>query len=124
MHPGADYHGHELLRVVSIPEEQQYELIYRFHWWDDGITDVGFICDQGGGIQHLEIKYTNASLVTRPFIIANLTLKSAARWLVDKYKDNFNPWIKKGIDSAINNGDAKKLLVYVLQAAQSLGQAR
>jgi hypothetical protein len=119
LHFLADYHGHELLKVVALPEERQYMLIYRFWWYQDGITDVGFLFDLNGKLQHLQVMSTNAQW-SPPFTIANGSLKVLGKFIAEKYKDRMNKLEHETLEWIIDNADSKTLLEWRLKLAQSV----
>jgi hypothetical protein len=119
LHFLADYHGHELLKVVALPEERQYMLIYRFWWYKDGITDVGFFFDSNGKFQRLQVMYTNAQW-SPPFTIANGSLKVIGKFIVEQYKDKMNKLAHETLEWLIGHADAKDLLEWRLKFAQSV----
>jgi hypothetical protein len=119
LHFGTAYHGHDLLRVVDLPEEQQYMLVYRYRWADDGVTDVGFLCDRSGQVQHVEVMSTNA-LLSQPFFAANLSRKILGAVIVEELKDKMSKWERKSLEWLIENADAHMLLEWRLRLGQSV----
>ena len=119
LHFLADYRGHELLKVIALPEEHQYMLIYRFWWGQDGITDVGFLFNLDGRLQSLQVMSTNAQL-SPPFMLASASIKLVGKSIVEYYREKMNKLEQKTLEWLVDNADAKALLEWRLKFAQSI----
>ncbi len=116
VHMYTDYHGHEYLRTLA-GSQGRFELVYRYFWADDGITDIGFDCDAHGNVDGVEIEYTNAE-VNQPFLFAkgSLTLLSE---LIIRNSDNLSRADREYLRSLVRDADIRGLLVWGLQLKQA-----
>jgi hypothetical protein len=127
IHFGADYHGHEYLRTVSVLDGQgspipgQFALVYRFNWEDDGITDVAYLCDASGYVYKVQIMSTNAVL-SQPFVLANAAIKLLGNAFIQANKDKMSELERKVVQELVDKADAKGLLEWSLQFEQRFGK--
>jgi hypothetical protein len=123
VHFGADYHGHEYLRTVGVHDSQgrpipeEFALVYRFHWEDDGITDIAFLCDERGYVQRVQIMYTNA-VWSQPFTFANGAIKLIGKMVFEANKNKMTPLERELVQKLIDAADAKGLLEWSLRFEQ------
>ena len=114
LHFGADYHGHMFLEESSVNDRygndvpSERALVYRYHWADDGVTDVAFFYDARGNIVGSSIVKTNAVL-SQPFGLANLSIKVVGRMVVDS-DDKMSDADRKLALELIDDADAHGLL--------------
>lgn len=112
IHLYADYHGHEFLRETGVkdgdgnPVPGQVALVYRYHWEDDGVTDVAFFVDQSGTIVGTWLGNDNGVL-SQPFALANLSIQVLGRMVInsdDKMSQNDRELAIKLVDQADARG--------------------
>ena len=114
LHFGAAYNGHQLERVVGVvdgdgnPVEGKFALVYRFHWADDGVTDIAFFCNGKGQIYDSQIERSNGQIST-PFAFANLSIQLVGRLVVNSDKKMSDADRKLAI-KLIDQADAHGLL--------------
>jgi hypothetical protein len=127
IHFGANYHGHEYLRTVSVIDGQgspipgQFALVYRFKWEGDGITDVAYLCDASGYVYKVQIMYTNA-ILSPPFVLANAAIKLLGNALIQANKDKMSEFERKAVQELVDKADAKGLLEWSLKFEQRFGK--
>jgi hypothetical protein len=125
LHFGAAYHGHEYLRTVSVvggdarPIPGHFALVYRFHWEDDGITDLAYLCNEAGRVYRVQVMYTNA-VFSPPFGLANLAIQVLGDALIEANKNEMSDLERKVVQKLVDSADAKGLLEWSLQFEQPL----
>jgi len=123
VHLGADYHGHEYLRTVDVLGGDgrvipgQFALVYSFHWENDGITDVAYLCNESGRVYRVQIMYTNARW-SQPFVLANATIKILGNALIERNKNQMNDFERRVVQKLVDSADAKGLLEWSLKFEQ------
>lgn len=117
VHFGADYHGHQYLNTVALGDGA-FKLVYRFHWEDDGITDVGYLCDSRGNIYGVQIGDSNA-VVNQPFLLANGAIKLLGNALIELYKDQLTTNQRSVVQDLVDKADAHGLLEWSLKFQQA-----
>jgi hypothetical protein len=123
LHFGGDYHGHEYLRTVSVlggddrPIAGYFALVYRFHWENDGITDLAYLCNEAGKVYRVQVMYTNA-VFSQPFGLANAAIKVLGNALIEAYKNNMSDPERKIVQKLVDSADAKGLLEWSLKFEQ------
>jgi hypothetical protein len=114
LHFGASYRGHELTKIEGVVDsagnrvDGDFALVYRFHWEDDGVTDVIFFCNGRGQIYDSQIEYSNG-VISTPFALANISIQFVGRLVInsdDKMSESDRELAIKLIDKA----DARGLL--------------
>jgi hypothetical protein len=120
VHMYAAYRGHDYVRTVAL-ENGQFELIYRFRWEDDGVTDIAFLCNAQGSFDRLQITYTNAGF-NQPFFFADATIQVLGRALIEAYKDKMSESDLRFVRRLIDRADAKGMLEFTLKLEQALGR--
>jgi hypothetical protein len=119
VHMGADYHGHSYLHTNYVIDGDGYRvpghfaLVFRFHWEDDSITDLAFLCNEKGIIYDVAVNYTNARF-NQPFLLANAAIQILGNLVIDNYKRQMSAQQLKLTHELVNNADAKGLLVLAL----------
>jgi len=114
VHFGADYHGHEFLKETGVndgygnPIPDQVALIYRYHWEDDGVTDIAFFVNQDGKIVGTSIVSTNAEL-SQPFFLANLSIQVVGRMVINS-NDQMTDADRRLALKLVDDADAHGLL--------------
>jgi hypothetical protein len=124
VHFGADYRSHSYLRTVSVldgndrPVPGHFALVYRFYWEKDGVTDVGYLCNERGYVYKVQIMYTNAVL-SPPFALANATIQLLGNALIEADKDKMSDLERKIVEKLVSDADAKALLEWSLRFEQA-----
>ncbi len=124
VHMGADYHGHTYLRTNNVVDRDGYRvpghfaLVYRFHWEDDGVTDLAFLCNERGGIYDVQVTYTNAVL-NQPFLLANAAIQILGNLVIDNYKDRMSREQLRLAHEFVDHADSKGLLELALMLGES-----
>jgi len=116
IHFGATYRSHEYWKAVVL-ENGSFALLYRFKWEDDGITDVGFLCNSRGYVQSVQIVYSNGEL-NRPFVLANIAITVVGNTLIQAYKDKMTEDDRRFVQRMVDNADAKSLLEWSIRFQQ------
>jgi hypothetical protein len=125
VHMGVDYHGHSWLRSTYVTNADgnripgQFALIYRFHWEDDGITDLAFLCNERGMVYEVHVAYTNA-ILNQPFFVANLSIQVLGNLLIESYKDSMTAEQLRLAHEFVDHADAKGLLQLDLKIEHGL----
>lgn len=110
LHMGADYHGHRYLKTLPVSDGRgDFELVYRYFWHDDGITDLGFLCDDNGFVYKVRVEYTNA-VWSQPFLAANVSISVLGHSMIEAYKDKLSEDDRRKLHELVNKADAKGLL--------------
>jgi hypothetical protein len=123
LHFGADYHGHEYLRTVVVaggdgrPIPGQFALVYRFHWENDGITDLAYLCNEAGRVYAVDVMYTNARW-SPPFGWANAAIQVLGNALIEANKNQMSDLERKVVQKLVDAADAKALLEWSLHFEQ------
>ncbi|MBV9506151.1 MAG: hypothetical protein JO323_14220 [Acidobacteriia bacterium] len=121
LHLGAAYHGHRSMGVRAIEgSRDQFELVYRFFWEDDGFTDVALLCDANGYLYQLQVLDTNA-VFNRPFLFARATMNVLGNTLIEVFKKDITPNQRKLAQKLVDDADAKGLLELSLWLEQHFG---
>jgi hypothetical protein len=127
LHFGADYHGHEYLKTVSVvggddrPIPGHFALVYRFHWEDDGITDLAYLCNEAGRVYAVQVMYTNA-VWSPPFGWANAAIQVLGNALIEANKNQMSELERKVVQKLVDAANAKALLEWSLQFEQPSGE--
>jgi hypothetical protein len=89
LHLGTTYHGHKFLKTLSVADKRgHFDLVYRFRWSDDGITDLAFRCDARGYVSETYVVYTNAEWPwSQPFAAARATIRVLGNVVISSNKD-------------------------------------
>lgn len=120
IHFGADYHGHRYLRTLAVEgSSDDFALVYRFKWEDDGVTDAAFLCNRYGVVYEVRIVYTNA-ILSQPFLLANASIKVLGHTLINLYRDKLSDEDQRQLHKLVNDADAKGLLEWSLRLQQVL----
>jgi hypothetical protein len=123
LHFGASYRGHQYVKTLPVFDRSGdrmdgwFSLVYRFHWEDDGVTDVGFRCDPSGHLYDVRIMYTNARF-SPPFTLANLAIQALGNLLIQANKEKMDPLDRKLVQKFVDDADAKGLLEWSLKFHQ------
>jgi hypothetical protein len=118
IHFGADYHGHRYLRTMAVEgAKDDFALIYRFNWEDDGVTDAAFLCNKAGFVYEVQIVYTNA-ILSNPFLLANTSIPLLGHALIESYKDKLSEEDRRQLHKLVNDTNAKGLLEWSLRVRQ------
>jgi hypothetical protein len=124
VHFGADYKGHEYARTIGVvdeddkPQPDKFALVYRFHWEDDGFTDLAFLCNRSGAVYGVQMMKTNAEL-QRPFFVADMTIHVLGDAVIDALKDNLKDNDRAQLQRLVDSADSRGLLVAYLKLQQA-----
>lgn len=102
-----------------VPDE--FALVYRYHWDNDGVTDIGFLCDKNGNVFEVEVIKCNGDF-QRPYVWANVSIKLVGELLFEAIKDNMDADQRAIMRLLIEEADAKGLMLFSLKLQQALGQ--
>ena len=114
VHFGATYNSHEYVETRNVVDGSgntiygDFALVYRFHWENDGITDVAFFCHPSGQIYKSQVVWTNAKFA-RPFVWANLSIQIVGRMVVNS-DNNMSDSDRELAIKLIDDADAHGLL--------------
>jgi hypothetical protein len=117
LHMGARYRGHEFIKGSRIADADGFELLYRFRWEDDGVTDLAFQCNRRGYVTSVSVVNSNAKL-SPPFLLATVSIKLLGAAIMDSYKDKLTDDQKRQLQQLINEADAKGMLEWALRLEQ------
>jgi len=89
LHAYATYHGHEYVKTFTVPGKRgHFDLVYRFRWSDDGVTNLAFRFDSKGNLYETYVVNTNAEWPwTQPFVAARATIRILSNALISDNKD-------------------------------------
>jgi hypothetical protein len=110
LHYTADYHGHEFRQLTAMGGGT-FALVYRFHWNNDDVTDAAFVCDSRGNVNDIRILSTTA-ILNQPFFFANAAIQVLGNLVIEAAKDKISPAERKLVQTMVDNGDAKALLLW------------
>jgi hypothetical protein len=125
VHFGATYKGHSFLDRRGVVDEKgrrladQFALVYRFNWEDDGVTDVAFLCDASGTIYQVKALETNAKL-QQPFVLADMTIRVLGDAVMQAMGDNLKGQDRVEVKRLIDSADSRGLLIAYLRLEQIL----
>jgi hypothetical protein len=123
VHFGADYHGHAYQKTLPVrgedgaPVDGLFKLVYRYHWENDGVTDVAYLCDRRGDVYAVQIPYSNAVL-SQPFLLANGAIQILGNALIALYKDQMTENQRGIVQALVDKADAHGLLEWSLKFQQ------
>jgi hypothetical protein len=118
VHFGADYHGHRYLKTLEVNgSPNDFALVYRFNWEDDGITDVAFLCDRRGSVYEVQIMDTNA-VFSQPFFVAKASISILGHSIVEYYKDKLSEEDRRQLHKFVSDADVKGMLEWSLRLDQ------
>ncbi len=117
VHLLTDYHGYEYRETLAVGRRGQFDLVYRYKWADDGITDVAFRCDAEGYVDGVRVVSTNAVFAI-PFAGAQLGFQYFANEVIDMIKDFMTPEQRSRAQKFVDQLDAKSLLELCLWVEQ------
>ena len=125
VHFAADYKGHAFLDRRRVVDEKgnvlpnEFALVYRFTWENDGETDVAFLCDAAGAITQVKVVRTNA-LFQQPFALADAAIKVLGDAIVKAMGDNVKEQDRANLQKLVDEADSRGLLVAYLRMGQIL----
>jgi hypothetical protein len=114
IHLYADYHGHEFLGETGVKDSSgnsvpgEVALIYRYHWEDDGVTEIGFFVNQSGTIVGTWLGKDNG-VFSQPFALANLSIQVVGRMVINS-DDKMSATDRELAVKLVDNADARGLL--------------
>ncbi len=115
LHMGTAYHGHTLTGTRNVQNEpNDFALVYRYKWGDDGVTDLAILCDETGNPYAVRVLYTNA-ILNQPFVVAEATIQIVGNLILEGFGKDMTDADRAAVRKAIDNADAKRLLVWYLQ---------
>jgi hypothetical protein len=117
LHLLTDYHGYEYRETLAAGRKGQFDLVYRYKWADDGITDVAFRCDGEGYVDGVRVVSTNAVFAV-PFVFAKIGFEYFANNVIDIIKDLMTPEQLSRAERFVDQVDAKSLLELCLWVEQ------
>jgi hypothetical protein len=110
LHFGAKYKDHNYVKTMAVRNNpDDFALVYRFEWEDDGITDLAVLCDRGGHPYEVRVLHTNA-VISQPFKLAEAAIQVVGNVILDAVGKNVADDDRAAIRKAINNADGKALL--------------
>lgn len=127
VHFGAQYRGHEYVKTLAVKNGNEdtvaghFALVYRFHWEEDGITDVAFLCDARGRVYKVQAMSTNAFL-SPPFGLAQISISLLGNIVMDAYKDKMSASDRRFFRKLVDDADAKAMLEWSLAFDQALSR--
>ncbi|HEY7157820.1 MAG TPA: hypothetical protein VH575_27935 [Gemmataceae bacterium] len=127
MHAGTKYAGHKYMETRLVTDGDgkripgRFALIYAFDWNNNDTTDVAFLCDRRGNVYQVQVLDTSA-IINQPFVVADATIKILGNVLLEAFKGNMAAQDKKQIQKAIDDADAKGMLLMSLKLQQTFGK--
>jgi hypothetical protein len=123
VHFGAAYKGHDYLNTSTVVDgdgrevPDKFALVYRFHWEDDGVTDVAFLCNGSGRVYQVKMVKTNAVL-QQPFALADMTIRVLSDVVISAMGDNLKEKDRAEVQRLVDAADSRGLLVAYLRLEQ------
>jgi hypothetical protein len=112
VHFGTAYRGHRCLREDDVPgKPEDFALVIRYFWSDDGQTDLSFLCHKDGSIYDVQVVASNA-VISQPFSVAQASLKMVGQALLEPTAAT--PEQKARGQQILAAADAKTLLLAAL----------
>jgi hypothetical protein len=123
VHFGAAYKGHAFVRTLPVNDAagcqlpDDFALVYRFQWEDDGVTEVAFLCDGQGRVYKTQIMNSNGRL-QQPFAMANLAIQVLGNAITDSLRDSLTDKDRAELKRLVESADAQGLLNVYLRLGQ------
>ena len=123
VHFGAAYKGHTYTATRAVVDANgktrpgHFGLVYSFEWEDNGVTEVGFLCDHKGNVYDMVIVKTNA-ILQQPFAVADLMIEILSEAILSAIGDDLSATDKKVVRQLIEAADSKRLLLFFISMSQ------